>query len=129
LGADLVINGAAQNPKNALKGVGGVSAAITLTGSRAAIEQAFPTLRPNGILVLVGLCQENYSLPVLQTVLQGQRIAGVLVGTPPELQEIVDLAATGAVQVEVEPCGLDDVPEVMARMAKGEVRGRAVVRF
>lgn len=129
LGADLVINGAVQSPREALKAVGGASAAITFTNARPAIEQAFPTLRPNGILVLVGLCTEPFALPVLQTVLQGLRISGILVGTPRDLQEIVNLAASGVAHVDVEPCRLDDVPAVFERMRQGKILGRAVVEF
>jgi alcohol dehydrogenase, propanol-preferring len=129
LGADLVINGALQAPKDALKSVGGASAAITFTGSRAAVEQAFPTLKPNGILVLVGLCTEPFSLPLLQTVLQGLRISGIMVGTPRDLQEIIDLGASGVPHVDVEVCALEDVPAVLERMRQGTLVGRAVVKF
>lgn len=129
LGADLVINGAVQKPKDALKSVGGAAGAITFTGSKAAIEQAFPTLRTNGILVLAGLCTEPVNLPVLQTVLSAMRISGIFIGTPRDLQEIVNLAASGVPHVDVEPCVLDDVPKMFERMREGSLVGRAVVQF
>ncbi len=129
LGAELVINGAVQNPREALARVGGASAALTLTGSPKAIEQAFRTLKPNGILVLVGLSSEPFALPVLQTVLQGLRISGMLVGNRQELREVLELAAAGHVRAQVETCRLEDVPLVAERMKKGAVLGRAVVQF
>ncbi len=129
LGAELVVNGAVQKPREALERVGGAAAAITLTGSSAAIEQAFQTLKPNGILVLVGMCAEPYPLPVLKTVLQGLRIAGTLVGTRQDLREVLELASRGHLKAQVETCRLDDVPAVFERMKKGAVRGRAVVEF
>jgi len=129
LGADLAINGAVQKPKDALRPMGGAAAAITFTGSKAAIEQAFPTLRTNGILVLAGLCTEPVNLPVLSTVLQAQRISGIFIGTPRDLQEIVDLAASGVLHVAVETCRLDDVPAMFERMRLGQIPGRAVVTF
>jgi propanol-preferring alcohol dehydrogenase len=132
LGADLLINGATEDPRKVLAGHvpdGGVAGAITLTGSLAAIEQAFPCLRPNGILVLVGLCTKRYDLQVLRMVMQGLRISGILVGTPRDLQEIVDLAATGTPHVHAEACGLEDVPAVMERMRQGNIAGRMVVQF
>ncbi len=129
LGADLAINGAVQKPKDALRQVGGAAAAITFTGSRVAIEQAFPTLRPNGILVLAGLCTEPVNLPVLSTVLQALRISGIFIGTPRDLQEIVNLAASGVLHVDAESCRLEDVPMMFERMRQGQIPGRAVVTF
>lgn len=129
LGAELVVNGAVQQPREALERVGGAAAAITLTGSLAAVEQAFQTLKPNGILVLVGLCPKPFALPVLDTVLRGLRIAGILVGTRRELKEILELGASGTPRVKVEPCRLEDVPAMVESMKKGAILGRAVVQF
>jgi propanol-preferring alcohol dehydrogenase len=129
LGADLTINGMTQEPRKIMAPYGGAAAAITFTGSLAAIEQAFPTLRPHGILVLVGLSVKKFELPVIPTVLQGLRISGVFVGTPRDLQEIVDLAATGAAHVHTETCRLEDVPAAMERMRRGTLIGRMVVEF
>ncbi len=124
LGADRVINGITDVPR------GFASAAITFTGAHAAVEQGFLSLRPNGILVLVGLCPKRFELPVLQTVLQGLRIAGILVGTPRDLQEIIDLAAnSGIPKVHAESCRLADAPAMMERMKQGAVAGRMVVEF
>ncbi len=129
LGAELVINGAVQKPREALARVGGAAAALTLTSSGAAVEQAFQTLKPGGILVLVGITAETFALPVLKTVMQGLRIAGAFVGTRQELREVLELAAAGHVKAQVEPCRLEDVPGVLERMKKGAVLGRAVVQF
>jgi alcohol dehydrogenase, propanol-preferring len=129
LGADLTINGLKQEPRKVMAQYGGAAGAITLTGSLAAIEQAFPTLRPNGILVLVGLSVKKFELPVIPAVLQGLRISGVFVGTPRDLQEIVDLAAAGAAHVHTESCQLEDVPAAMERMRQGALIGRVVVEF
>lgn len=129
LGADLVINGAVQKPRDALARVGGAAAALTLTASPLAIEQAFHVLEPNGILVLVGLAAEPFPLPVVQTVLRGLRIAGTLVGTRLELSEVLEIARAGDLRACVEICRLEDVPDVMERMKRGKVLGRAVVKF
>ncbi|SRR5579871_175321 len=129
VGADLTINGLKQEPRKVMAQYGGAAGAITFTGSLAAIEQAFPTLRPGGILVLVGLSIKKYELPVIPAVLQGLRISGVFVGTPRDLQEIMDLAAEGAARVHAETCRLEDVPAAMERMRQGTLIGRVVVEF
>jgi propanol-preferring alcohol dehydrogenase len=41
--------------------------------------------------------------------------------------EVLDLARTGAVHVEVEKYTLDEAPEAYRRLHEGAVRGRAVV--
>lgn len=131
LGADVTINGSRDDPRAVLAAHApdGIAGAITFTGSLAAVEQALPCLRPNGILVLVGLCTKRYELPVLRMVMQGLRVSGILVGTPRDLQEIIDLAASGTPHVHAEACRLEDVPEVMERMRQGTVAGRMVVKF
>ncbi len=129
LGAELVVNSKVQVPKGALAPHGGAAAAITFTDSPIAVEQAFQTLKPGGILVLVGLSLKPFALPVLPTVLQGMRVAGSFVGTHQELQEIIDLAASGTPHVQVETCRLEDVPGMLERMKEGKILGRAVVEF
>lgn len=129
MGADLTINGMTDKPHKVMAQHGGASAAITFTGSLAAIDQAFPTLRPNGILVLIGLSTKKFELPVIPTVLQGLRISGVFVGTPRDLQEIVDMAASGTPRVHTETCTIADVPAAMEKMRQGTLNGRMVVQF
>jgi len=129
LGADMVINGAVHKPREVLGSVGGAAAALTLTGAPAAIEQAYQALKPNGILVLVGLSPEPFPLPVVKTVLQGLRIAGTLVGTRDDLREVLRLGAAGCLRAHTEACRLEDVPEVIERMKEGKQLGRAVVQF
>jgi propanol-preferring alcohol dehydrogenase len=48
-------------------------------------------------------------------------------GTLPELTEVVALARTGAIHVEVERVALDDTMDAYRRLDRGEVVGRAVV--
>ena len=41
--------------------------------------------------------------------------------------ELVALARSGKIRVDVERFTLDQAPEVYARLRKGEIRGRAVI--
>ena len=59
LGATYTINGAMEDPVEAIQKLGGADAAIELAVSPTAYEQAFASLRPNGTLVMVGLPAEN----------------------------------------------------------------------
>ena len=48
-------------------------------------------------------------------------------GTRNELEEVVAHAAAGRLQLRVERAGLEDVNDVFARLAAGQVDGRAVL--
>ena len=58
-----------------------MDAAIVLTGSAAAIPQAFKGLKRLGTLVLVGMSVSQYELPLVDTVLKGIQIRGSYLGT------------------------------------------------
>jgi propanol-preferring alcohol dehydrogenase len=108
---------------------GGVDAAIVLTASPAAIQQAFRALKRTGTLVLVGLAVSQYDLPLVDTVLKGITVRGSYLGTPQDLADVFALARTGAIRAHVELHGLAEAPAVLERIGRGEVMGRAVIVF
>jgi propanol-preferring alcohol dehydrogenase len=112
-----------------LKEWGGVDAAIVFTGSPAAIPQAFKALKRRGTLVLVGLSVAQYELPLVDTVLKGVAIRGSYLGMPEDLERVFAMTAEGSLRAHVETHAIEDAPEVLDRMRRGEVAGRAVVRF
>jgi propanol-preferring alcohol dehydrogenase len=112
-----------------LKEWGGVDAAIVLTGSPAAIPQAFKSLKRLGTLVLVGLSVSQYELPLVDTVLKGARIRGSYLGTREDLERVFAMTSDGRLRAHVETHTIDDTVAVLERLRRGEVAGRAVVRF
>jgi propanol-preferring alcohol dehydrogenase len=112
-----------------LKEYGAVDAAIVLTPAPAAIQQAFRSLRRNGILVLVGLATTQYELPLVDTVLKGIDIRGSYLGTRADLDEVFALAAAGTLKPQVETHALDETPTLLERLQRGEIQGRAVIRW
>jgi propanol-preferring alcohol dehydrogenase len=48
-------------------------------------------------------------------------------GSLPELREVLDLAAAGKLMPVITTYALDEAPEVYARLARGEIEGRAVI--
>jgi propanol-preferring alcohol dehydrogenase len=128
LGADLAI--AAGNAGRALqKQWGGADAAIVLTGSPAAIEQAFRSLKRTGILITSGLSTNQYELPIVDTVLKGISIRGSYLGTRADLEEVFRLAQSGVGRAHIETHALEQAPELFEAMRRGEILGRAVVVF
>ena len=112
-----------------LKEWGGVDAAIVFTGAAAAIPDAFKTVKRQGTMVLVGISATKYELPLIDTIVKGARIRGSYLGTREDLAAVFQLAASGALRAQVEEGSIDDAPATLERLHRGEVEGRAVVRF
>jgi propanol-preferring alcohol dehydrogenase len=108
---------------------GGVDAAIVLTGSAAAIPQAFKALKRLGTLVLVGVSLSQYELPLVDTVVKGIQIRGSYLGPREDLESVFELCSTGALQPHVEAHEIGKTPELLEQMKRGEILGRAVIRF
>ena len=128
LGADLTAT--AENASRILqKQWGGADAAIVLTGSPAAVQQAFRSLKRTGTLITSGLSTNQYELPIVDTVLKGISIRGSYLGTRADLEEVFRLAQIGVGRPHIEAHPLDRVPELLDAMRRGEILGRAVVAF
>lgn len=128
LGADLALS--ANNAGRTLqKQWGGANAAIVLTGSPVAIQQAFRSLKRTGTLITSGLSTNQYELPIVDTVLKGISIRGSYLGTRADLEEVFRLAQSGVGRAHIETHALDQVPELFEKMRRGEILGRAVVLF
>jgi propanol-preferring alcohol dehydrogenase len=108
---------------------GGVDAAIVLTASPAAIQQAFRSLRRNGTLVLVGLATSGYELPLVDTVLKGVIVRGSFLGSRQDLAAVFELATAGAIRAHVETHELAEIPAVLESLRRGAIAGRAVIAF
>lgn len=126
-GAEFTASG--DSAGRTLQKQGGVDAAIVLTGSAAAIPQAFKALKRLGTLVLVGVSLSQYELPLVDTVVKGLRIRGSYLGPRADLEAVFALAGTGALKPHVETHEIGETPDLLAQMQRGEILGRAVIRF
>jgi propanol-preferring alcohol dehydrogenase len=128
LGTDLALE--ADNAGRTLqKQWGGVDAAIVLTGSPAAMQQAFRSLKRTGTLITSGLSTNQYELPIVDTVLKGISIRGSYLGTRADLEEVFRLALSGVGRAHIETHALDEAPALLETMRQGGILGRAVVVF
>jgi propanol-preferring alcohol dehydrogenase len=129
LGADLAVP-AAEAGRALLKAMGGVDAAITFTSALPAIHEAFRSLAPRGVLLLVGMSGgARFDLPLNGMVLKGASVRGSFLGTRADLQEVFALAAAGVGVPHVELCEIGEVASVFDRLRAGQVIGRAVVQL
>jgi len=115
--------------KSIQKRCGGADAAIVLTPAPSAIEQAFRSVKRTGKVLLVGIASTRFELPVVDTVLKGIHVQGSFLGTRQDLDDALRLAAEGRVKAHVETHPLESAPELLERLHRGEVTGRAVVVF
>jgi propanol-preferring alcohol dehydrogenase len=130
LGAEFTINAATEDPVEAIQRLGGADQAIALAVSPKAFEQAYRSLRRGGTLVFVALPADNeVTLPIFETVLNGITIVGSIVGTRTDLREVFELHAAGKTKVIRETRSLDDVNEAIADVEAGKVAARIVFGF
>jgi propanol-preferring alcohol dehydrogenase len=128
LGAEFTINAAKEDPVEAIQRLGGVDQAIALAVSPRAFEQAYRSLRRGGTLVFVALPADNeITLPIFETVLNGITIVGSIVGTRKDLREVFELHAAGKTSVIRETRPLADVNQAIADVEAGRVAARIVL--
>jgi propanol-preferring alcohol dehydrogenase len=127
LGAEFTVNAAKQDPVEAIQQLGGADQAIALAVSPKAFEQAYRSLRRGGTLVFVALPADNeVTLPIFETVLNGITIVGSIVGTRADLREVFELHAAGKTHVTREVRPLEQVNESIADVEAGRVTARIV---
>lgn len=130
LGADYTVNAREQDPVEEIKKLGGADAAISTAVSPRAFEQSYQSLKRGGTLVFVALPADNYvQLPIFETVLNGTKIVGSIVGTRLDLQEVFELHALGKTRVVYEKRHLDSVNEDFKDVEEGKVDARLVFDF
>ncbi|HWC96557.1 MAG TPA: alcohol dehydrogenase catalytic domain-containing protein [Candidatus Sulfopaludibacter sp.] len=127
-GAEAAVHGDSAG-RTLQKEYGGVDAALVLTPSSSAIQQAFRSLKRNGTLVLVGLATNQYELPLVDTVLKGIAIRGSYLGSRQDLAEVFRLAGAGFLKPHIETHSLAETPDVLERLRRGELMGRAVITW
>jgi alcohol dehydrogenase, propanol-preferring len=127
LGAEFTVNARTEDPIEAIQRLGGADQAIALAVSPRAFEQAYRSLRRGGTLVFVALPADNeVKLPIFETVLNGIKIVGSIVGTRTDLREVFELHGAGKTSVIREVRPLEQVNEAIADVEAGRVAARVV---
>jgi propanol-preferring alcohol dehydrogenase len=95
----------------------GVQPTVELAGAMAAAEGDVTIVGIGGGALAVGFGRIAYDVAV-RTPYWGSRA---------ELIEVLDLARSGQVEVEIETYSLDEAPKAYERLHEGKIRGRAVI--
>ncbi len=127
LGAAYTVNSRQQDPIEAIKKLGGADAAISVAVSPKAFEHAYGSLRRGGTLVFVALPADNHiQLPIFETVLNGTKVVGSIVGTRLDLAEVFELHAAGKTHVTYETRHLEQVNACFEDIEKARIPARLV---
>ena len=104
----------------------GAQAVFDFVGAPPTLEISRRTVALDGVVQVVGIGGGVLPTGFFSTPF-GASVRAPYWGTRTEFMEVLDLARTGAVHVEVERYGMDQAVEAYRRLHAGEVRGRAVV--
>jgi D-arabinose 1-dehydrogenase-like Zn-dependent alcohol dehydrogenase len=107
--------------------MGGVDAVLSFSPSMKQNSQAMEGLRAGGRLVTTAVSAEPIQGDPIQMLFKQTSIIGSAHNDPADLVDILGLAAMGKVKPQLEIYPLDDINRVLARLAEGKVRHRAVV--
>jgi propanol-preferring alcohol dehydrogenase len=128
LGASVAIDVADPNAVKQARQLGGMHVCVVTSAAKAAYDMALRCLRPTGTLAVVGLPAEALSFQALALVGAEARIVSAAVGTRDDIRAVLALAASGQLVCRIEEAPLTDVNDVLARMRRGDIRGRIVLR-
>jgi alcohol dehydrogenase, propanol-preferring len=105
----------------------GVDAVLDFVGAGSTLDLAAESLRAGGDLVIVGSGGGHVSVGKPGPLPQGARVSLPFWGSRPELADVIALARTAALQVEVERFPLSAAHEALNRLRTGDLTGRAVL--
>ena len=129
LGAEFTVNASREDPVAAIQQLGGADQAIALAVAPKAFEQAYGSLRRGGTLVFVALPPDNeVTIPIFETVLNGITIVGSIVGTRTDLREVFELHAAGKTTVIRETRPLNQINQAIADVEAGRIPARIVLQ-
>ncbi len=110
----------------ALTGGHGAEAVIDFVGEGDAVEKGLAMTRNAGFYYIVGY-GGKVDIPTINMITSEKTIVGNLVGTYPELVELMALADRGLVKLATRTYSLADANKALHDLHHGEVRGRAVL--
>ncbi|GFN16309.1 hypothetical protein AtubIFM55763_000341 [Aspergillus tubingensis] len=109
----------------------GAHAVICTANNEPAYTQSINMLRSLGVLVCVGIPSVPFRLPAtpFEMIVKGLTIVGNSAGTAKEMEELMEMAVKGDVTAHIECFEFDCIDDVLQRLGRSEIEGRAVVRI
>jgi len=110
----------------ALTGGHGAEAVIDFVGEGDAIEKGLAATRSDGYYYIVGY-GGKIEVPAIDMIVSEKTIVGNLVGTYPELVELMSLAERGLVKLDTHEYRLSNANDALRDLNNGKFTGRAVL--
>ena len=128
IGADdgVLADGTQVEQVRALTGGNGAEVLIDFVGEGGTTSEGIAMLKEAGDYFVVGY-GENITVPTIDIVSSEINIIGNLVGSYNDLQDLMALAARGAVTLHTQKYKLDDFQQAISDLDAGKVRGRAIL--
>jgi len=104
----------------------GAEAVIDFVGEGDAVAKGLAMTRNGGFYYIVGY-GGKIELPTIDMITSEKTIVGNLVGTYPELVELMALADRGLVHLATKEYRLSEANQALKDLHHGKVRGRAVL--
>lgn len=111
-----------DNLVSEMKRIGYADAAIVFAPSQEAIDRAQRITKPGGTIVL-GVTGDITNLMFFFE----KTIKGTAIGTRLDMREVLEIASSGKIKISTETHPLNKAPEVLAKLKRGEIEGRAVL--
>lgn len=115
----------------AITGGEGAHAVLVVSGSEDAFRTAPRLVRNMGVIVTIGLPHNDFALPVSASVCSARSltVTGVAVGTEQQMEELLELAASGKVTPAIEVRDFSETPAIIEQLRTDNVAGRIVVKI
>ena len=129
-GATAVVDGSGPDVAARIMAAAGgaVPAAIDFVNASATARTGYDVLDKGGRLVLVGIAGGEITLSLATMIFKGQAVLGNIVGSVPELREVVRLAREGKLEpVPIREFPKDEANAALQALERGAVTGRAVL--
>lgn len=123
LGADHVVKNGME-----LEACGGADVILSTTNSYKSMIRAAHGIRPDGRIIWMGLSNEPMTI-TNELFMKRAKIVASTQNSREHLYEALDYAAKGAVKVIAETFPLEDIGQAYERVAKGQVRFRAIIKM
>jgi NAD+-dependent secondary alcohol dehydrogenase Adh1 len=126
LGAEVVVDGDAPAGVRELTDGRGADLVVDVVGTDQTHAAALQMLARHGTYSIVGY-GGTVSVASAALVVDEQATVGNLVGSWPDLWEVLQLHARGRIELRTETHPLEQINTVLERLRAGEVTGRAVI--
>ena len=129
-GAGELIDPSAEGALKALlKATGGVAAAVDFVGAASSFNFGFGALRKAGKLICVGLFGGSTPIVPAMVSMKAVSVTGSYVGSLQEMQELMDIAKTGALpDLPLGTQPLASATQALEDLRAGRIRGRTILK-